>query len=213
MALSRSLLGITILSAGLALAGCSTAPAQGLARGQELYDACLSCHGSDGAGNAKVGAPPIAGMSEWYVTAQLSKFKSGVRGAHPDDTNGLKMMPMAMGLRSDDDIKSVAAYVASMPAINGDLSLGGKADAGKARFATCSACHGADGAGNPALNAPPLTSLPDWYVVGQLQKFKAGVRGGNPKDTTGAQMRAMAGTLPDEQAMKDVAAYIKSLHK
>uniref|UniRef100_UPI001D0DECF9 c-type cytochrome n=1 Tax=Klebsiella pneumoniae TaxID=573 RepID=UPI001D0DECF9 len=36
-----------------------------------------------------------------------------------------------------------------------------EAEAGKARFAVCSACHGTDGKGNPAFGAPNLTDN-DW---------------------------------------------------
>jgi cytochrome c553 len=39
------------------------------------------------------------------------------------------------------------------------------------------------------------------------------VRGTNPADTSGALMRPMAQTLADEQAMKDVIAYIMTLKK
>jgi hypothetical protein len=66
--------------------------------------------------------------------------------------------------------------------------------------------------GNQALNAPPLAGASDWYQLTALQKFKAGVRGTNPKDTTGMLMRPMSMTLADEQAMKDVIAYIATLN-
>jgi cytochrome c oxidase subunit 2 len=46
----------------------------------------------------------------------------------------------------------------------------------------------------------------------QLNKFRSGVRGGNPADVKGSLMRAMSMTLPDEQAMKDVIAYIMTLN-
>jgi cytochrome c553 len=45
-------------------------------------------------------------------------------------------------------------------------------------------------------------------MLSSLQKFKAGTRGTYPN---AAVMRGMAGTLADEQAMKDVIAYIQSL--
>ena len=51
----------------------------------------------------------------------------------------------------------------------------------------------------------------DWYHLAQLKKFKSGVRGSNPQDITGAQMRPMSMLLADEQMMKDVVAYIKTL--
>jgi len=77
----------------------------------------------------------------------------------------------------------------------------------------CAACHGADGKGNVQMNAPPLAGQHDWYLLAQLKKFKAGHRGLNPKDVTGGQMRPMAMTLADEQAMKNVVAHIQTLGK
>jgi cytochrome c oxidase subunit 2 len=61
------------------------------------------------------------------------------------------------------------------------------------------------------MNAPPLSQQADWYLLAQLEKFKTGMRGANPKDFTGAQMRAMSSTLQDTTAMRDVVAYIKTL--
>ncbi|MEI7949612.1 MAG: c-type cytochrome [Gammaproteobacteria bacterium] len=87
----------------------------------------------------------------------------------------------------------------------------GDAAKGKVLFATCGACHGANGEGQEALNAPRLQGQQDWYVIRQLQNFKAGIRGANPKDTFGMQMAPMSQTLPNDQAMADVAAYIKTL--
>ena len=62
------------------------------------------------------------------------------------------------------------------------------------------------------LNAPSLLGQHDWYHVAQLNKFKDGIRGANPQDITGSQMRPMAMTLVNEQAVKDVVAYIQSLN-
>ena len=45
----------------------------------------------------------------------------------------------------------------------------------------------------------------------QLKKLKSRIRGGDPRDATGQQMVPMAGMLADEQAMKDVIAYIGTL--
>ena len=82
---------------------------------------------------------------------------------------------------------------------------------GKQEFRTCVPCHGAHGGGNRDLGAPAIAGLPDWYLVTQLAKFKNGMRGTNPDDTTGAQMRAMSLTLADSSAMRDVIAFIRSL--
>lgn len=87
----------------------------------------------------------------------------------------------------------------------------GDAAKGKAFYTTCVACHGDKGQGNKALNSPKIAGQETWYVVRQLKNFKAGIRGAHPKDTYGAQMRPMAMTLPNDQAIEDVAAYIATL--
>jgi cytochrome c553 len=182
--------------------------------GNELFAACTSCHGVDGLGNDKLAAPSIAGLPAWYVEAQLTKFKTGVRGAHPDDLEGLRMRPMSRQMTTPEEVKSVAAYVASMkrPPIPPSLK-GGVAATGAASYATCLACHGPEGKGNEQLHAPPIAGQADWYLLSQLKKFKAGIRGTNPADTTGQTMRPMAMTLADEQAMLNVVAHISTLAK
>lgn len=87
----------------------------------------------------------------------------------------------------------------------------GDAKKGKAFYTTCVACHGDKGQGNKALNAPKIAGQETWYMVRQLKNFKAGIRGANPKDIYGQQMRPMAMTLPNDQAIEDVAAYIATL--
>lgn len=82
-------------------------------RGQALFATCIACHGYDGAGNEALKAPPIAGHPDWYVQAQLHKFRIGARGAHPQDATGALMRPMAMTL-DEQGSKDVAAYVWSL---------------------------------------------------------------------------------------------------
>lgn len=79
---------------------------------------------------------------------------------------------------------------------------------GQALYTTCVACHGDKGQGNKALNAPRLAGQEEWYIIRQLKNFKLGIRGTNPKDTFGAQMRPMAMILSDDKAIDDVASYI-----
>ena len=92
-----------------------------------------------------------------------------------------------------------------------DLYASGNAAKGKAAYAVCTACHGANGAGNKTLNAPSIAGQESWYVERQLKNFKAGIRGANSKDTFGMQMRPMALTLSDDQAIADMAAYVSSM--
>ena len=62
-----------------------------------------------------------------------------------------------------------------------------------------------------AKNAPPIGGQNDWYVFSTLKKFKAGIRGDDPRNTNAVMMRGMSNTLPDDQAMRDVAGYVTSL--
>ena len=87
----------------------------------------------------------------------------------------------------------------------------GNPEAGKGHFGTCVACHGDNAQGNAELKAPRLTHLQPGYIVAQLKNFRAGIRGGEGATPEAQSMSPMANTLPDEQALEDVAAYIKTL--
>jgi cytochrome c oxidase subunit 2 len=187
--------------------------AEAVARGQELFALCTQCHLKDGSGNQLALAPAIAGLPQWYVTSQLHKFRVGHRGGHFDDIAGMRMRPMSLALASEDDVTALGAYVASLPPVKPQPVLsGGDATRGQALYAPCAACHGPDGSGNEVVLGPPLRTN-DWYQLTQLANFRAGVRGTKPGDTTGALMRPMSMTLADEQAMRDVLAYIATLAK
>lgn len=204
----------TFLFALLALAAAPlAASAEGDGeKGAQLFQLCAQCHGPDGGGDPLALAPAIAGLDEWYLRAQLRKFHNGARGTHPDDLAGMRMRPMSLSLRNEANMDVVAAYVAQMPRVSVEATLqGGDATRGQALFAPCAACHGANGEGIEQLNGAPLAALNDWYLLRQMHNFRSGIRGTKPIDTTGALMRPMSMTLPDEQALLDVIAYITTL--
>jgi len=210
--LSRRLVALALWTLFCAGAPLGAAQAESHERGQALFALCTQCHGAAGIGNRDALAPAIAGLDQWYVEAQLKKFRSGIRGKHPQDMGGLRMHPMALWLQDDADLAAVAGYVASLaPTRPAPQLTGGDSARGKQLFTPCVACHGIDASGNQAMNAPALKHASDWYLLSSLQKFKDGIRGADPADPMGAIMRAMAGTLPDEQAMRDVIAHITTL--
>lgn len=207
---------VVLLTLSLLLTACEDPRPDkaSLAYSADLYDGCEQCHGENGEGKQEIGAPAIAGLEFWYVKAQLRKFKQSHRGWHPDDMAGKRMQPMAMALDTDEKVDIVAAYVASLPPTNPTPTLeGGDPEKGKIYFATCVQCHGADGRGVIDEFGPPLVGASDWYLLTQLKNFKAGMRGTHADDVTGAKMRPFSMTLADEQAMKDVIAYIGTLSK
>lgn len=202
---------LLIAAACAAFALAAPASAEDIARGEVLYGLCTQCHGDAGQGSPLALAPAIGGLADWYVESQLQNFKKGVRGMHPDDLGGLRMYPMSLFLRSDEDIASVSAYVASLPTPPVETTVDGNATKGAEYYATCTQCHGANGGGNQQLNAPRLTGTSDWYLVESLKKYKAGIRGGNPGNANAVLMRGMSNMLVDDQAINDVVAHIVTL--
>lgn len=215
MSHKASLALLALAAVAAAAAGCARTHGPGLARGEQVFDTCAPCHGAAGHGNAAIGAPAIAGLPEWYVAAQLVKFKSSMRGAHPDDAAGQRMRPLARALYREGDVASAARYVATLtPQKPVHTLTGGNAAGGEARYSgICVTCHGSSAEGNEALGAPPLAHQADWYMYAQLVKYKNGQRGAHPDDVSGGQMAAMAQTLEDSTAMMDVIAHIRTLQK
>lgn len=83
--------------------------------------------------------------------------------------------------------------------------------AGKALYAACAGCHGEQGEGNQAVNAPKLAGQDGWYLRRQLAHFKQGARGAGDRDANGKIMAQMMATLPDAAAKDNVVAYIVTL--
>ena len=77
------------------------------------------------------------------------------------------------------------------------ISSAAYADA-QAKYQACAACHGEAAQGNVELQAPALAGQDAAYLARQIQHFKAGIRGADSRDTQGAQMKAMAATLSDD---------------
>jgi len=84
-------------------------------RGKELYQTCIACHGKNGQGNPALKAPQLAGQYPWYTVTQLQHFQNGVRGGdRENDPTGAMMRPMAENLETEQDMKDVAAYIATL---------------------------------------------------------------------------------------------------
>ena len=74
---------------------------------------------------------------------------------------------------------------------------------GKAKYAVCSACHGATGGGGMG---PALAGQTVEYIVGRLRSYKAG-------ETVGPQSGMMWGQAANlsETDIQDLAEYVKTL--
>lgn len=98
-----------------------------------------------------------------------------------------------------------AFLAAAVLAVSGFSSLAvhaGDIEAGKAKSATCAACHGADGNSvNPEW--PSLAGQHSRYILKQLKEFKSGAR-------QNAIMAGMVAALSEDD-MANLAAYFESL--
>jgi cytochrome c553 len=169
------------------------------ARADNEFDYCLLCHGANANGNYGIRAPKLSGMESWYVARQLENFASGVRGAPADDASGHEMRPVGLRLKQEGVIDAAVRFIGTLESQRPAATLRGDVVQGRKFYETCAACHGARGEGNAALQSPALTN------------YKSGLRGADERDIYGAQMRAIATTLPDDKAIADVVAYINTL--
>lgn len=179
--------------------------------GGNIYQrVCLACHGDKGQGNPQLRTPSIAGLPDWYVMAQLVKFRSRLRGGHEKDLTGIQMHAIAMSL-NEAQMKEAAVVIAKMPLHATKNTL--KGDAAKGMFVymdQCMACHRYNGSGEVAFRSGQLVGLQDWYMLSQLEKFRSGVRGSDRKDEDGLRMREIASRLNDRD-LTDVLAYVAQL--
>jgi cytochrome c oxidase subunit 2 len=179
--------------------------------GAAQYAVCAACHGQQGEGLAALNAPKIAGQSAWYLRRQLMNYKSGARGAHPDDLHGKQMAPMAGTLADEAAIDNVVAYIQTLPDEPAPKTIAGDVANGQRLYTVCAYCHGPTGQGIQAMNAPRAAGMTDWYLARQIQNFKDGIRGAHPADFYGFQMGLMANVLHDEKSINDLVAYINTL--
>ena len=84
-------------------------------------------------------------------------------------------------------------------------AIDGNAEAGKAKSATCAACHGADG-NSAAPTYPKIAGQHANYIYQQLKDLKLAATSGGKEGRNDPVMSAMAAAL-SEQDMKDLAAY------
>jgi len=140
---------------------------QARAIGERLFlTYCAQCHGSDARGSK--GYPNLSD-SDWLYGGDPSVIKATILKGR----NGM-MPPMGAAVGTDKDIEYVAHYVQSLSGSNSDPI---KTAFGKEKFATCVACHGADGKGNQALGAPNLSDK-TWLYGGSVATIMETIRGG-----------------------------------
>lgn len=199
----------------LLLVLCAAPPlhAADAAPGKTLYEqTCAACHGPQGQGNPALAAPALAGQQAAYLQRQLQQFRGGQRGSKPGDSGGAQMVAMAKTLADEAAVLALSTYLASLPTptVPAGVTGGDAARGSKLYQSRCGACHGGQGEGNPAFNAPRLAALGDAYIKTQIEHYRQGLRGYDGQDRYGKQMKLMAGNIADAELL-DVLAHLNSL--
>lgn len=200
--MSRLILSVVLLTS---FASYVHAQASGKA---DYQSKCIACHGQAAQGVEALQSPSLAGQSSAYLERQLLNFKSGLRGAHPDDALGKQMQAIVIGLDAAQ-ITALSNYLASLPLVPQASPVQGDIKRGEKYYQSyCGSCHGAKGQGNELLFSPNLALLNSEYFLQQYRHFLNGVRGSNKQDKYGRQMALIARGLTDEAIINDIAAYL-----
>ena len=175
--------------------------------GKDKAVSCGACHGADG-NSVNPTWPSLAGQSATYIVDQLKAFKKGSR-------SNVLMNAQVLSL-SDEDMADVAAYFSEQPAAPRAVADASLVDKGQALYRggnkeegtpACMACHGPNGAGNPAASYPSLSGQYAIYTTAQLKAYASGER---KSDGATKVMRDIAKSLDDDD-MVAVASYIQGL--
>ncbi|MCW5636859.1 MAG: cytochrome-c oxidase, cbb3-type subunit III [Rubrivivax sp.] len=163
---------------------------QAMAIGERLYlNTCAQCHGSDARGSK--GFPNLTLPAESRLATETAEQ---IKAVILNGRSG-NMPPMAAAVGSAEDVRNVAHYVLSL---SGSPHNSVAAQLGKAKFATCAACHGPEGKGNKVLGAPNLTDkvwLYGWgeqAIVEAITQGRAGVMPPQGKLLTPEQVHVLA---------------------
>lgn len=178
--MTRRRLAAPCLAIALLIAALPVAPlrAADVEAGKVTAEACIGCHGRTGVSIIEY-IPSLAGQPDLYVQWQLVFFRAGTR-------QNAMMKPIVDAL-SNEDIRNLGAYFASLPPMHNkradpDPALsrkGAEAAAGR----RCASCHTDSFAGTKATAR--LAGQREEYLIKALNDYKEGAR-------TGGGVAAMA---------------------
>lgn len=162
--------------------------------GERLFlNNCAQCHGSDARGTK--GYPNLTDK-DWLYGGDPQTILTTIK----DGRNGM-MPPMAAAVGNADDVQNVANYVLSLSATPHDAA---RAQAGKAKFTACAACHGENGKGNQLMGAPNLTDK-IWLHGSGIDAVTEAINKGRS-----GQMTAFKGIIAEDK-LHLIAAFVWSL--
>ena len=116
------------------------------------------------------------------------------------------MVGRATAVPGPEGVKAVVSYIGTLPRPPVAPVAQRAVPAAIAELVqTCATCHGAEGEGNPAMQAPALNRLDKPYIAQQLVNFRDGKRGYHADDMPGATMAASAKAIPGQAEITALA--------
>ena len=181
------------------------------AAGKDQAAPCSACHGQDGATGLDPTYPNLAGQNERYLFRQLVMIQNGDRA--------IPLMAGQLNGKTEDQLRDLAAYYASLPAKVGQAEGDDEAIAQAAQIyrggiarkgvAACAACHNPNGLGNALAGFPHLGGQPGAYTIAQLTAYRERAR--STDEEFGGMMRDIAEGLTDTEIAL-LADYLQGLH-
>jgi cytochrome c553 len=84
-------------------------------RGAMLFkETCMECHRYNATGERVFRSAPLNRQQDWYLLAQLKKFKSNQRGHTESDEQGVKMRTVTRDLDLKTDARDILAFITSL---------------------------------------------------------------------------------------------------
>lgn len=189
-----------------------SAHAEDAATGKQLFmtRTCFACHGKDGA-KAILMYPNLAGQNEAYLYEQMKDIAAGKRVSGPDARGYPRTQAMkdVMGIVSDAELKTIAAWLSTLPPP--PIKTGDAATAAKGAKlyddTGCVACHGDEGI-KPMPGYPVVGGQKKNYLVLQIKEIRDGVRTNGPSKI----MRPMVASLSDGD-IDALAEYLSQVNR
>jgi cytochrome c oxidase cbb3-type subunit 3 len=125
---------------------------------------CAACHGLDARGQARLF--PNLTDDDWQWGGEEQQIEQTI-------TLGRQaVMPPLQAALGDEGVAQVAGYVRLLS--SGSAALATNSEGARLFQTYCSACHGADGAGMPALGAPALNDE-TWVYGAGIEDVRASI--------------------------------------
>ena len=192
---TKAILVVAFFNALLASAVVNAAPPDALA-GQAKAQICFACHSENGL-SISSDIPNLAAQPPLSIFYQLIQFRGQQRKG-----GGMEAVTMTL---SDQDMRDIAAYFASLPAPPAKSGNADQIAKGQQISSTqyCNSCHGPQLQGQKHIAR--LAGQSKEYLITQLKNIRSGAR----IDMDGTMGSAARGLSDDD--IDALAAYAASL--